>query len=101
MYNFLFSNTLFIQGTTDNTILKFLKDVDLLDDFKDFLKKNFGDDNIDVSDNIKMIEIKNIQPKEKEINNESINNNNINDKISIGTNTDNKNIDEEEEKINK
>ena len=102
MYNFLFSNTLFIQGTTDNTILKFLKDVDLLDDFKDFLKKKFGDDNIDVSDNIKMIEIKNIQPKEKEINNESINNNNINNNISIGINTDNKNIDEEEEeKINK
>ena len=57
LYSFLFSNTLFIQGTTDDTIKKFLKDVDLLDDFKDFVKINYGDDNIDNNDNIQMIEI--------------------------------------------
>ena len=74
LYNFLFSNTLFIQGTTDNTVIQFLKDIDLLEDFKEYLLKNFGDKNIDVSDNIKMIDIKNLIPNENEIKNEISNN---------------------------
>ena len=86
LYNFLFSNTLFIQGTTDNTILAFLKDVDLLDDFKEYLKNTFGDDDIDLSGNIKMIEIKDVKPKEDEIKIESPKNN----EVSGTTNNDDK-----------
>ena len=78
LYNFLFSNTLFIQGTTDQTVIQFLKDIDLLEDFKEYLGNTFGDKNIDVSDNIKMIDIKNIIPNENEIKNEiSINTNEL------------------------
>ena len=73
----MFSNTLFIQGTTDNTILTFLKDVELLDDFKEYLKNTFGDDNIDLSGNIKMIDIKDVKPKEDEIKTEFSKNNEI------------------------
>ena len=74
LYNFLFSNTLFIEGTTDNTVIQFLKDIDLLEDFKEYLGKIFGDDNIETSENIEMINIKNLNPNENEIKNESNNN---------------------------
>ena len=73
LYNYLFSNTLFIQGTTDNTVLQFLKDINLFEDFKQYLSKTFGDDNIDVSDNIKMIDIKNLNHIQNKINNETKN----------------------------
>ena len=69
LYNFLFSNTLFIQGTTDDTVKMFLKDVDLLDDFKNFVKINYGDENIDTKDNIKMMEVNELDKENKEINN--------------------------------
>ena len=75
LYNFLFSNTLFIQGTTDNTVLKFLEDIDLLNDFKKYLGETFGDDNIGVDNNVKMIDIKNLNPNEKEIKEEPKNTN--------------------------
>ena len=75
LYNFLFSNTLFIQGTTDNTVLKFLEDIDLLNDFKKYLGETFEDDNIDVDNNVKMIDIKNLNPNEKEIKEEPKNTN--------------------------
>ena len=68
LFNFLFSNTLFIQGTTDDIVKKFLKDVDLLDDFKNFVKINYGDENIDINENIKMIEVKIMDEKNKQIN---------------------------------
>ena len=72
LYNFLFSNTLFIQGTTDSTVLQFLKEINLLEDFKGYLLKTFGDDNIDISDNVKMIDIKDIKTNDNdnEVNNE-------------------------------
>ena len=76
LYDYLFSNTLFIQGTTDNTVLTFLKDIDLLDDFKTYLGKTYGDDNINVNDNVKMIDITNLISNEKE--NEVNEPNNIN-----------------------
>ena len=69
LYNFLFSNTLFIQGTTDDTVKMFLKDVDLLDDFKNFVKINYGDENIDTKENIKMMEVNELDKENKEINN--------------------------------
>ena len=65
LYEYLSSNTIFIQGTTDNSVLTFLKDLDLLDDFKKYLGSTFGDDNINISDDINIIDIKNlIQNKE-------------------------------------
>ena len=70
LFKFLFSNTLFIQGTTDDIVKKFLEEVELLDDFKKFVKINYGDDNIDNNENIKMLEVKNIDTENKEINQE-------------------------------
>ena len=66
-YNFLFSNTLFIPGTTDDTVKNFLKDVDLLEDFKNFVKINYKDDNIDTNENIKMMEVNKIDIENKPI----------------------------------
>jgi len=71
LFNFLFSNTLFIQGTTDDIVKKFLKDVDLLEDFKNFVKINYGDENIDSNDNVQMMEVKKLEEENKE-NNEEI-----------------------------
>ena len=77
LYNFLFSNTLFIEGTTDDTVKNFLKDVDLLEDFKNFVKINYGDDNIDTNENIKMMEV-NKTDKENEPIEDRIKSNNEN-----------------------
>jgi NAD-dependent SIR2 family protein deacetylase len=66
LYSFLFSNTLFIQGTTDESIKIFLKDVDLLDDFKNFVKINYGDDNIDNNESIKMLEVNKMDVENKQ-----------------------------------
>ena len=70
LFNFLFSNTLFIQGTTDDIVKKFLKDVDLLEDFKNFVKINYGDENIDSNGNVQMMEVKKLEEENKEINEE-------------------------------
>lgn len=75
LYNFLFSNSLFVQGTTDSIVLQFLKDIELLEDFKKYLSSTFGDDNIDLSDNIKMIDIKDLDSKEVIKRDSKINNN--------------------------
>ena len=40
LYDKLYSNKLFIQGKTDENIIKFLKNIDMLNEFKDFVKKN-------------------------------------------------------------
>ena len=77
LYSFLFSNTLFIQGTTDDSIKKFLKDVELLDDFKNFVKINYGDDNIDTNENIKMLEVNKMEVENKQENNDIKNNQEI------------------------
>ena len=77
LYSFLFSNTLFIQGTTDDSIKKFLKDVELLDDFKNFVKNNYGDDNIDTNENIKMLEVNKMEVENKQENNDIKNNEEI------------------------
>ena len=66
LYSFLFSNTLFIQGTTDESIKIFLKDVDLLEDFKNFVKINYGDDNIDNNESIKMLEVNKMDVENKQ-----------------------------------
>jgi NAD-dependent SIR2 family protein deacetylase len=74
LYNYLFSNTLFIQGTTDNTVIKFLKDVDLINDFKDYLTRSFGDNSIEFSENVKMIDIQTSKSSEISTKTEAINN---------------------------
>ena len=43
-YCFLQSDALFIQGKTDNSVIKFLKDVNLYDEFSDFIKKEYNED---------------------------------------------------------
>ena len=68
LYDFLFSNTLFIQGTTDDLVKKFLNDVDLLDDFKNFVKNNYGDDSIETNQNIVMMEVNKLEEENKKIN---------------------------------
>ena len=57
LYNKLYCNKLFIQGKTDENIIKFLKDTDMLNEFKDFVKKEYDEDlNIEEDkDNIKKI----------------------------------------------
>jgi NAD-dependent SIR2 family protein deacetylase len=43
-YCFLQSDALFIQGKTDSSVIKFLKDVNLYDEFSDFIKKEYNED---------------------------------------------------------
>ena len=45
-YDLLCSNSIFIEGKTDDTVLKLLKDADLEDDFKHFIKDVYGDEEI-------------------------------------------------------
>ena len=43
-YQKLYSNTIFIKGKTDENIIQFLKDTDMLNEFKEFVKKKYNDD---------------------------------------------------------
>ena len=43
-YCFLHTDALFIKGKTDISVIKFLKDVNLYDEFSDFLKKEYNED---------------------------------------------------------
>ena len=43
-YQFLSSDSLFIQGKTDQSVIKFLKDVNLYDEFSNFIKKEYNED---------------------------------------------------------
>ena len=54
-YNKLFSNTLLIEGKTDENVVKFLKDANLIDEFKDFMKKEYGEEFKDGNDIDKLI----------------------------------------------
>ena len=45
-YDLLCFNSIFIEGKTDDTVLKFLKDVGLENDFKKFIKDIYGDKEI-------------------------------------------------------
>ena len=42
-YNELLSNSLFIQGKTDENVVKFFKDLNMLDEFKEFMKKEYNE----------------------------------------------------------
>ena len=43
-YDSLLSNSLFIEGKTDEIVVKFLKDINMLDEFKDFMKKEYNEE---------------------------------------------------------
>ena len=43
-YNKIYCNHLFVAGKTDENIIKFLKDTDMLNEFKTFLKKEYNED---------------------------------------------------------
>jgi len=43
-YDSLLSNSLFIEGKTDENVVKFLKDINMLDEFKDFIKKEYNEE---------------------------------------------------------
>ena len=43
-YEYLCTDSLFIQGKTDQSVIKFLKDVNLFDEFSDFIKKEYNED---------------------------------------------------------
>ena len=66
-YDYLYSNSLFIQGTTDDLVIKFLKEIDLLDDFKKFIKIEFGDDSIEIPDNVKMMNFEKLDENNNDI----------------------------------
>ena len=54
-YNELLSNSVFIQGKTDENVIKFLKDLNMLDEFKEFMKKEYNEEFKDDNDIEKII----------------------------------------------
>ena len=44
-----------IEGKTDENVVKFLKDANLIDEFKDFMKKEYGEEFKDGNDVDKLI----------------------------------------------
>ena len=53
-YGRLTKNSIFIEGKTDKSIIKFLKDINLFDEFKTFIKSEYNEE----LDNIIDIKIK-------------------------------------------
>ena len=43
-YNYLEDDSIFIKGKTDANVIKFLKDIDMLDEFAEFVKKEYNED---------------------------------------------------------
>ena len=54
-YNHLSQDSVFIEGKTDKSVIKFLKDIDLYDEFGEFIKKEYNE------------ELKNLVGKETDI----------------------------------
>ena len=44
-YDSLIEDCIFIEGKTDEKVIKFLKDSDLYNEFNEFLKREFNEDN--------------------------------------------------------
>ena len=44
LYDRLYNHSLFIQGKTDESVVKLLKDLNLLDEFKEFMKKEYNEE---------------------------------------------------------
>ena len=49
-YNKLYCNALFIEGKTDESVIKFLKDCNMIDEFKNFLKNEYKDEFKDINE---------------------------------------------------
>ena len=63
-YNRLYNHSLFIGGKTDENVIKLLKDLKMLDEFKDFMKKEYNEEFKDSNDIEKLIKnIENLQIK--------------------------------------
>ena len=63
-YDSLLSSSLFIEGKTDETAVKFLKDINMLDEFKDFMKKEYNEEFKDKNEIEKLIgDIENLKIK--------------------------------------
>ena len=54
-FNKLGSNSLFIEGKTDENVIKFLKDLNWLEEFKEFMKKEYNEEFKDDNDIEKLI----------------------------------------------
>ena len=54
-FNRLYNHSLFIGGKTDENVIKFLKDSNMLDEFKDFMKKEYNEEFKDGNDIEKLI----------------------------------------------
>ena len=66
-YDRLYSYQIFIQGKTDEKIIQLLKDTDMINEFKEFIKKEYNED-LNVEE-----ETNNIESLTKDINNLDIN----------------------------
>ena len=55
LFNKLYCNALFIEGKTDENIIKLLKDTNMFDEFKEFMKKEYSDEFKDDNDIEKLI----------------------------------------------
>ena len=63
-YNKIDSNELFIKGKTDENILKFLKDVNMYDEFEKFIKDEYGEELKDIiGKDIKLMNVKELENK--------------------------------------
>ena len=63
-YNRLYHNSLFIQGKTDESIIKLLKESNMLDEFKEFMNKEYKEEFKDENEIEKLIgEMKNLEIK--------------------------------------
>jgi NAD-dependent SIR2 family protein deacetylase len=93
VYEKIGTNSVFIQGKTDENIIKFLKDANLYDEFEGFLKNEYGEElkNI-IGQESKLMNIKDLEEsKEKkeadklgeQLDKLKLDNNNINDKKDL------------------
>ena len=55
LFNKLYCNALFIEGKTDENIIKLLKDTNMFDEFKEFMKKEYSEEFKDDNDIEKLI----------------------------------------------
>jgi NAD-dependent SIR2 family protein deacetylase len=55
LYDRLYNHSLFIQGKTDESVVKLLKDLNMLDEFKEFMKKEYNEEFKDNNDIEKLI----------------------------------------------
>ena len=63
-YNRLYHNSLFIQGKTDENVIKILKDSNMLDEFKEFMNKEYKEEFKDKNEIEKLIgDMKNLEIK--------------------------------------